>query len=180
MAPCTLEKTSLTIKPNPFIHPPPILSPHEYPNFVHSLSSTQHHPVTSLGQHACHITTFCMHICIQCSHAHSLATPMLVHLGDACAMSPPFAHAHLHATLLPTFICCICSPVLMHTCKPVSLFIFPFWHSLAGSHIDSCTLGMGSHSTQNVILLLFQEFSCNVCSSILSVWQTSLFVLGST
>ena len=101
MAPCMLEKTSLTNNP-PFIHPPPIHSPHQYLDFVYSLSFMQCHPVTSLGCHACN-------------------TP---------AHNPLQSHANIHLN--------IHSPVFTHACRPVSLFIHPFWHLHAGSCTSIC------------------------------------------
>ena len=181
MAPCILEQTSLTIKPNSFIHQPPILS-HPYLDFVHSLSSMKHHPVASLGQHMCHITTF-----QQCSHAHSLATPMLVHSGDACATSPPFACAHLCATLLPT---------TSHSCTPTLISTFAtFAHPCSHTHADMSRFSY-IHSGVHVLVRTHQawariqpetsyfhsykNFLTMFCSPILSLWHPSLFVLGST
>jgi hypothetical protein len=65
--------------------------------------------------------------CIQCSHAHSLATPTYVGpLGDACATSPPFAHARLRATLPLTFISTFTHPC---SCTHADLSRFSYIHS---------------------------------------------------
>jgi len=127
-----------------------------YPSTTHSLSpsisrlylflsSTQCHPVASLRRHACHITTFHVHFRVQCSHAHSLATPVLVHLGDACATSPPFvcnipthnpsqSHTNIHLN-----ICNVHSP--MFTCTQtclifhISTLVFVCWFTHIDSHV---------------------------------------------
>ena len=164
MTMATLEvETSLTIKLNLFIHPPPILSPHQYLDFVHSLSLTQCHPVASLGQHVCHITTFHVHFCIWCSHKHFLATPVLVHSGDACwhATLPPTIPRSCTLTFISAFT--IFTHPCMQTCLTFHTSILAF--ACLFVHINLCTLGMGLHSTQNIILLLFQECSRNVLQS---------------
>ena len=186
VAPCILEQTSLTIKPNPFIHPLPILSSHQYLDFVHSLSLTQCHAVASFVQHICHITTFHMHFHIWCSHTYSLATPVSVHWGDACATSPPFvcntpAHNPLQShTDTHLNICNIHSPVFTHPPRPVLLFIHPISCSHAGSCTSICTHWVWAHIQPEMSYFhSSKNFLAMFCSPVLSVWQMSLFMLGS-
>ena len=167
MAPHTLEQTSLTIKFNPFVCPPPILSPHQYLNFVYSLSLMQRHPVTSLGWHVCHITTFRMHFSAYSAlmHTPSQHLHMLVHL---VMRVPRHHHLHMHVCVQHSHWHSSQHSLThvhahMQTCLAfhISILVFTFWFA----HIDSHTSGMGSHSTRNIILPLFQEFSRNVLQS---------------
>src|ERR1700683_2217934 len=120
-------------------------------------------------------------------HTPSRSTPVLVHSGNVCATSPPFAcntpthnplqsHADIHLNIRN-----ICSPVFTHARRPVSLFIHPFWHLHAGSRTSICAHQAWARIQPKMSHFhAFKKFLTMFCSPVLSVWQTSLFTSGST
>src|SRR5882762_778814 len=170
MAPRTLMQMSLTIKFYPFIHPPPILSPHQYLDFIFFYH--RHNAILLLHSGGTHATsppfmcTFAYSALMHTPSQHLCWSTWVMHVlhhHRLCATFPPTIPRSHTPTFISTFAMFIhpCS----HAHRPVSFFIYPLWCSCAGSHTLIRMSGMGSHSARNVILPLFQEFSHNVLQS---------------
>ena len=115
--------------------------------------------------------------------------PVLVHSGDACATSPPFARARLRLTLPLTIPrCCGTLIFISHSLTRVhthaELSRFSYIHSGVRVLVHAHRFVHSGHELtfdpKRHTSTLSRIFLAMLCSPVLSVWQMSLFMSGST